>query len=333
MQEELERNWQEIYRFSASLLVGGGLQDMVADEVAIFPGMEDVMALMKLNEYARTGEYDVIVLDCPPTGEALRFVSITTALEWYVGKRLKTDRRLAKLARPLMGMLSYSAGLFVPDDRYFATLEDVFNRIKGVDALLHDPKMTTVRLVTNAEKMVIRETKRAFMYFSMYGMTIDGVIINKIMPPEEEGYFSAWARIQHDYVESISSDFHPVPVTKLQMFPTEVCGIDRLEAFAQALYGQDDASRLMVHAPALGFRKLNKDEYVLEVALPFAPKEQIDVSRPAEDLIIRIGTFKRNVELPRSLHGMTTAGARMENGKLVIHFKHAGKGSTADARS
>jgi arsenite-transporting ATPase len=320
VQEELDRHWKEIYQFSAALMVGGGLQEIVADEVAIMPGMEDIVALIKLNDYVKRDEYDVIVLDCPPTSESLRFVSIATALDWYVRKRLKTDRRLAKLARPLVSLLSDSASLFLPDDEYFNTLERIFENIKGVDELLRDPSITTVRLVTNAEKMVMRETQRAFMYFSMYGMTIDSVVINKIMPAEA-GYFGEWAQTQREYVQDIASDFDPVPVSKLPMFANEVCGLARLEAFASELYKGDDASRIMVEAPALGFEKLSDDEYLLNIAMPFAPKDQINVTRQKEDLIVRIGTFKRHILLPRAIQGLDAAGANMNGGKLVVRFK------------
>jgi arsenite/tail-anchored protein-transporting ATPase len=154
----------------------------------------------------------------------------------------------------------------------------------------------------------------------MYGMTIDGVVINKIMPAEA-GYFSEWAKTQRQYVEEIASDFHPVPVIKLPMFPEEVCGLARLESFAKMLFGDEDGSRLMVNAPAMGFQKLNNDEYRLNIAMPFAPKEQINVLRQNEDLIIRIGTFKRHVLLPRAIQGLDTAGAAMDGEQLVVKFK------------
>ncbi len=328
VQEELERNWKEVYRFSAALMVGGGLQEIVADEVAIMPGMEDMVALMRLNECVKSDEYDLIVLDCPPTSESLRFVSISTALDWYVRKRLKTDRRLAKLARPLVNLLSDQASLFLPDDEYFNTLESIFARIKGVDELLRNPAITTVRLVTNAEKMVMRETQRAFMYFNMYGMTIDGVVINKIMPTEA-GYFGEWAETQRRYVEEIASDFDPVPVIKLPMFQEEVCGLARLDTFAKKLFGDEDGSRVMIDSPVMGFEKLTNGEYQLNIAMRFAPKERISVVRQNEDLVIRIGTFKRHVLLPRAIQALDTAGAAMEGEKLVVKFKRKPQPVTA----
>jgi arsenite-transporting ATPase len=319
VQEEMERHWKEIYSFSASLMVGGGLEQVMADEVAIMPGMEDIVALINLNQYAQAGEYDVIVLDCPPTSETLRFVSISTTLDWYVRKRLTTDRRMAKLVRPLLRHLGEAARLYLPEDEYFATLENIFNRLKGVEELLRDPTVTTVRLVTNAEKMVVRETQRAFMYFCMYGITIDGVVINKIMP-REDGYFSAWAATQLEYIEAIKSYFEPVPISKLQMFPSEVCGLEALDDFSRRLYREEDASRIFVEAPSYGFKKVNDREYSLEIGVPFAPRDQIDISRKEDDLVVRIGTFKRNIPLPRSIQNLDTAGASVEEGRLTVRF-------------
>jgi arsenite-transporting ATPase len=163
----------------------------------------------------------------------------------------------------------------------------------------------------------------------MYGMTIDAVVINKIMPVEA-GYFGQWAETQREYVQNIATDFDPVPVSKLPMFPNEVCGIARLEAFAKQLYDGADAARVMVDSPAMGFQKLNDSEYQLEVAMPFAPKDQINVLRQNEDLIIRIGTFKRNILLPRAIQPLDTAGASMDGGKLVVKFKRKAQ---ADAQS
>ena len=158
------------------------------------------------------------------------------------------------------------------------------------------------------------------MYFCMYGMTIDSVVINKIMP-QDDLYFREWSHTQQDYVQSIISYFDPVPVSKLPMFPREVCGIEDLGAFAGALHGEDDATRIFVDLPPYGFKKTSEDEYRLEIPMRFAPKEEINVLRKEDDLVVRIGTFKRNILLPRAIHAMETAGASMEGDRLVIRFK------------
>jgi len=319
VQEDLERYWSDIYRYSAGLMMGGGLDEVVAEEIAIMPGMEDIVALMRLNGYVQSGAYDVIVLDCPPTSEALRFVSFSSTLDWYVRKRLKTDRNLLKLVRPMAKMMTDAADRYIPDDSYFSAIQRLFDKLNGVEKLLLDPKVTTVRLVTNPEKMVVRETQRAFMYFCMYGMAIDEVVINRLLP-EGEGYFSEWAKSQALYSRDIREYFDPVPVSSLPLLPREVVGLSQLETFAGMLYGDRDPAAVFVDLPAYGFSKSKDGSYVLKLRVPFAPKDKVDLSRKQEDLVVRIGTFKRNILLPRSIATLATVGASMRDGMLEVQF-------------
>jgi arsenite-transporting ATPase len=321
VQEELERDWSEIYRYGASLMTGGGLEGVVAEEMAIMPGLEDVVALIRLNHYLATGEYDLIVLDSPPTAEALRFVSITSSLGWYARKRLSMDRRISGLLRP-MGRLSEAMNLNLPDDSYFGALQRLFQKLEGVEEKLRDPRVTTVRLVTNPEKMVVRETQRAFMYFCLYGMTVDAVVVNRILP-RSEGYFREWAESQETFTRQIEEYFDPVPVTRLPLLSHEVVGTAHLDEFARLLYGERDAAALFLQAPPYGFIKTTMGDYRLEIPLPFAEKGEIDVSRQREDLVVRIGTFKRNILLPRMIAPLEASNARMEDGKLIIEFTNA----------
>jgi arsenite/tail-anchored protein-transporting ATPase len=319
VQEELERQWSEIYRFSAALFAGGGLSEVVAEEVAIMPGMEDIVALIRLNHYVSENRYDVIVLDCPPTSEALRFVSITASIDWYVRRRLNMDRQLAKFVRPFATRFSETARLTIPDDSYFTALQRLFDRLSGVDELLRNPKVTTVRLVTNPEKMVIRETQRAFMYFCMYSITTDLVVINRLLP-QGEGYFEAWAKSQAEYAEDIVSHFAPVPTARVPLQPSEVVGLAALERLSEIVYADHDPASFLVDEPSYGFSKDKTDEYRLEIRLPFAPTDQLEVSRVSEDLTVRIGTFKRNILLPRAIAPLKTIGATIVRNTLVVRF-------------
>lgn len=323
VQAEIERYWSEVYRYTAALMIGGGLDAVVAEEVAIMPGMEDIVALLRLNQCVTKDTYDVIVLDCPPTSEALRFVSFSSTLDWYARKRLKVDRQFAKLVRPLAKMLTDAAPQLVPDDNYFAALQRLFESLHGVDQLLRDPKTTSVRLVTNPEKMVLRETRRAFMYLCMYGMTIDAVIINRLLP-RTDGYFAQWAELQASYAQDIREYFAPVPVIALPLFAHEVVGMAPLETLAQRLYEERDPAAFFMDMPSYGFTKEAAGQYRLEIKLPFVPKDQIDLSRHGEDVVVRIGTFKRNILLPRAIIPLRTAGATMDGDTLVVRFAEEG---------
>jgi arsenite/tail-anchored protein-transporting ATPase len=318
IQEEIERHWGEIYRYTAMLFTSAGVSDIVAEEVAIVPGMDDVISLMYINQYLKEGTYDTIVVDCPPTSESLRFVGINATLDWYIKKRFKLDRTLLKVARPIASRIT---DMPIPEDSYFESLKTLFDRLDGIDRILVDPTITTVRLVTNAEKMVIRETQRAYMYFNLYGVTTDQVIVNRLMP-EQKGYFSRWAETQKGYAEEIDEFFQPVPTAKLPMFEHEIIGLDRLQKIADALYGDEDPNQFYVKSPPYEFSK-NGGVYTLRLRLPFVGKGDVDVSRFGEDVIVRIGSFKRHIPLPRSVARLVTAGASLEQDQLVITFKEA----------
>ena len=319
VQEEMQREWRDVYRYSASLMTGGGLDEVVAEEVAIMPGMEDMVALLHLNKYVSERRYDVIVVDCPPTSEALRFVSFSTTLDWYARKRLKTDQAIVKLLRPVASALGDAVKAYLPDDNYFIALQRLFERLNGIEKLLRDPKVTSVRLVTNPEKMVVRETQRAFMYFCMYGITIDAVVVNRILP-KTEGYFEQWARSQAAHLKDIQEYFAPIPVPTLPLLSNEVIGTAQLNTFAGLLYEGRDPAEFFVDFPSYGFAKMKSGDYQLEIKLPFVTKEQVELTRKDEDLVVRIGTFKRNILLPRAIAPLRTQGASIEGGKLVVRF-------------
>ena len=328
VQEELQRSWKDISAYTTALMVRGGLESVLAEEVAIAPGMEDVVALIRLNDYIKRGVYDVIVLDCPPTSESLRFVSITSTISWYVRRRLKQDRRLAKLVRPIAARLSENAALSIPEDKYFEAVQVMFDKLQGVDELLRDPKVTTVRLVTNPDKMVVRETQRAYMYFCLYGITTDLVVINRLLPTGD-GYFNEWAQSQQVYADGLRDYFDPVPIARMPLMAREVVGKDRLAAFSQQLFAASDAAAIMVDRPSYGFSKEGAESYRLEIKLPSVTKDKVDVSRSNDELVVRIGTFKRNILLPRMIAPLRTVGARMERDMLIVRFGQADAGAAA----
>jgi len=315
VQAELERHWGEVFHYMAALFTSAGLSDLVAEEVAIMPGMEDLVALMTVNQYYKEKTYDVIVVDCPPTSESLRFVNLMTTIEWYVSKRLKLDRAMVKLTRPIANRFtSYQ----LPEDGYFTSMSGIFDRMAGVDELLRNPEVTSVRLVTNAEKMVVRETQRAYTYFCMYEMNTDAIVVNRLIP-SSDGYFSRWAETHAAYAAQIVEYFAPIPVFKVPLFADEVIGVDRLAQVSEALYDGHDAAERFVEGPPYSFEKV-ADNYRLTMNLPFAEKTDIDLNRVDHDLIVRIGAFKRHVTLPRSLAQFKQTEARMEGQRLTIEF-------------
>jgi arsenite-transporting ATPase len=316
VQKDVERHWGDVYRYLATVFSSAGLSGVAAEELAIIPGMEDVITLLYLNQYVTEDAYDVLVVDCAPTGESLRFVSMPTTLEWYMRKIFGIERHVMRAARPLAKMLT---DVPLPDESYFAAIQRLFKRLEGIEEVLLNPETTTVRLVTQAEKMVVRETQRAYMYFNLYGMNTDQVIINRVLP-EEAGAFSRLAARQRAYAAEIAAYFQPVPVTQLPLFEDEMIGTARLQELGLLLYGEDDdPTKCYISSPAYTFKK-DGSHYLLEVVMPFVQKEEIDLTRQTEDLVIRVGSFKRHVPLPRTVVGMKTAGAKMDNGRLIVRF-------------
>ena len=190
IQKEIKRHWREISTYVISVLRTTGISDVEAEELAILPGMEELSAMMYVNQFRRERRYDVIVLDCAPTAESMRFVSMPTTLEWYMRHIFPYQRGLLKAVRPIANRVS---PIELPPDSYFGNVQDLFAKLEGIDELLEDPKTTSVRLVTNPERMVLRETQRAYVYFSLHGLTVDGIIVNRVLPAEvSDTFFREW---------------------------------------------------------------------------------------------------------------------------------------------
>ncbi|MCU0539433.1 MAG: TRC40/GET3/ArsA family transport-energizing ATPase [Desulfobacterales bacterium] len=317
IQEEIDRNWGEIHRYLSGLLNTTGLNEVLAEELAVLPGMEEVSLLLYINRYTRERRFDALLLDCAPTGESLRFISIPTTLEWYMKKIFKLERTIVRCARPLAKRLT---DVPLPGEEYFTAVERLFLRLEGVDRILSDPALTTVRLVTNPEKVVIKETQRAFMYFCLYRMSIDAVIMNRMLPSGiRDGFFSDWLYSQSRYAELARTYFHPVPVFPVNLFQGEILGPERLAALAAEIYGErDPLQRFYEEEPY----RLIKEEgrYRLQLKLPFVVKESIDLSKVADELILRIGSYKRHILLPKPLVATSSVTARVDPPYLNILF-------------
>lgn len=318
VQEAIVEYWEDVYGYIRSLLNRSGLDSLVAEEIAVFPGMEEICALLYINQYVREKSYDVIILDCAPTGESLRFVSIPTTLEWYMSHIFKLERNLARVAGPVIERVS---SVPIPRDNYFQNIQDLFDKLEGIDGVLTDPKITTVRLVTNPEKIVIKETQRAFMYFCLYGLCIDAVIINRIFPDGvDAAYFEAWKRSQQHYIQEALDYFSDVPIWKVNLFTEEIVGEQGLRRLADTLYsGINPADRFSKERP-YQFQKMG-DAYQLSMRLPFLSKEEIGLTKHGDELIITVGGFKQHVALPRTLANKKTTGAKLRDDQLVIQFE------------
>jgi arsenite/tail-anchored protein-transporting ATPase len=321
IQREIKRHWREISAYVISVLRTTGISDVEAEELAILPGMEELSAMMYVNQFRREQRYDVIVLDCAPTAESMRFVSMPTTLDWYMKHIFPFQRTVLKAVRPLANRVS---PVELPPDTYFANIQDLFGKLDGIDTLLEDPRITSVRLVTNPEKMVLRETQRAFVYFSLHGLTVDSVIVNRVLPETiKDAFFAEWRESQHRVLEEIEAYFAPVPVKRVPLFTHEVLGAERLRDLARALYAADEdpAAVSRTEAPYT-FTKRN-EHYEIQLRLPFAVKGDVGLFKKGDELIVQIGTLRRHIGLPTSMAALSPGRAKLENKVLTVEMRES----------
>jgi arsenite/tail-anchored protein-transporting ATPase len=318
---EIKRHWSDISTYITSVLRTTGLSGVEAEEMAIFPGMEELSAMMYVNQYRKSSEFEVMILDCAPTAESLRFISLPTTLDWYMKHVFHLERSILKAVRPIANRV---APMELPPDSYFRNVQDLFGKIEGVDSVLEDGAVTSVRLVTNAEKMVLRETQRAFVYFSLHGLVVDAIVANRLIPEEvTDGFFQSWRESQRKTLVEIEQYFAPVPVRRIPMFRDEVLGYERLRELARNLYspGEDPAAVTRNSAPFAFVRE--GDHYEVQLDLPFAEKGEIGLFRKQDELVIEIGTVRRHVGLPTTMARLTPVKARLSGRKLVVEMREA----------
>ena len=322
-QQQLDKYWGAIRNQLMDVLDWGGAAGIEAEEFLVFPGMDELFALLEVNRHARSGDYDVVVVDCAPTAETLRLLSLPEVLSWYFEKVLPTERRIMKAARPLLSRLT---DLPIPEDEVFSAAQSVFEGIEEVKELMSQPEITSARLVVNPEKMVIDEARRTYSYLSLFGYGVDGVVINRVLPDMvADPYFERWRAIQKGHLDEIDDAFADVPRLRLRLFDDEMIGVDRLRLMASELYGDDD--------PVFGFKAVSpfriteRDGTVtMELDLPLVEKSDLDVFRHGRELYVRLGPYRRSFILPDALHRREVIRARLEGGGLQVTFGNPGEG-------
>jgi arsenite/tail-anchored protein-transporting ATPase len=319
IQIELKRHWREISTYITSVLRTTGVAEVEAEELAILPGMEELSAMMYVNQYAREARYEVIVVDCAPTAESLRFVSVPTTLDWYMKHIFPVQRGILKAVRPIANRVS---PVELPPDRYFANVLELAGRVEGLEDLLTDPTITGVRLVTNPERMVLRETQRAFLYFSLHGLVVDQVIVNRVLPDAvRDTYFSEWQRSHERLLAEIEEYFDPVPVRRVPLLTHEVLGHARLEEVTRLLYGdnEDPAAASGLKRP---YQFVKRDgQYLVRLQVPFATKGEIGLFKKGDELVVQVGTLRRHIGLPTSMARLEPGRARLQEGILTIEMQ------------
>ena len=316
-QEQLERHWGSIRDQLMNVFDWGGVGGIEAEEFLVFPGMDELFALLDVNEHARSGDYDLLVVDCAPTAETLRLLSLPEVLSWYFERVMPTERRIMRAARPF---LSRMTDLPVPEDRVFEAAQTVFEGVEQVKELLADPKVTSARLVINPEKMVIDEARRTYTYLGLFGYGVDGVIVNRVLPDSvSDPYFAKWLDIQAGHLATVDSAFAEVPRLRLRLFDDEMVGVDRLRRMGAELYGDLDPLTDFEAVSPFSLRE-EGEEVVVEMDVPFAEKSELDVMRRGSELAITLGPYRRSLVLPDSLQRRPVIAATLTDGRLRIRF-------------
>jgi arsenite/tail-anchored protein-transporting ATPase len=319
---ELEGNWGAVKRYITQVLQARGLEGVEAEELAILPGMDEIFSLVRMKRHYDEGEFEVLIIDSAPTGTALRLLSLPEVAGWYMRRFYKPLQAVSIALRPLVEPLFRPiAGFSLPNQEVMDAPYEFYEQIEALEKILTDPTKTSVRLVTNPERMVIKESLRAHAYLSLYNVGTDLVIANRIIPDTvTDPFFKRWKENQEQHRQEIHDNFQPLPIKEVPLYSEEMCGLAALERLKETLYSGEDAAQVYYKETTLRVVQQPDNQYSLEVYLPGIPKNQVELSKTGDELNIRIGNHRRNLVLPQSLAALQPSGAKMEEDYLKIRF-------------
>lgn len=320
----MDKYWGRIQRYLTSILAKSGAEDIVAEEVTILPGLEEGAHLLWINQYVQSGAYDVLVVDAAPTAETLRLLSLPDVTRWWFDKIVTIAQGASKFLRPI-GKLVGKGSESIPDDSAWAAVRQLFDTLDKVRDLLTDPDISSMRLVVNPEKMVIKETQRTYTYLNLYGYAVDSIICNRIIPDEvTDPYFAMWKSDQRDNIAYIGEAFGALPLLRAPLFGREMSGMDSLRRLGDHLYADTNPAQKMFSGKTHRIEQVTKDSFKLSVPLPFASKKDLDIYRSRDELTLRVGPYRRNIVLPHTLWDLEVTDARFEESTLVLQFAQQG---------
>jgi arsenite-transporting ATPase len=313
-QEEMERHWDSVQSWLGSLLEERGVDRISAEELTVPPGMDELFSLLWIKRHHEEGEFDCVVVDCAPTGETLRLLSFPDVVTWWLERILPSQRRLAPFARSLFDMP-------LPGDGVFEDVERLARNLVAMNGILRDRSRTSVRLVTNADRMVVKEAMRTFTYLNLYGYLTDAVVVNRLLPAD--GYFAAWSEVQREQLDLVRSAFEPVPVLTAPYLEREVVGPEMLDRLAGEVFGDGEPAALL-HSHIAQELVTENGRATLRLDVPFAEKEDLGLKKIGLEVVVRVGRQKRTIMLPPALAAYSASGARFDEGTLEISFERNG---------
>jgi len=323
---DLNLNWDVVREHFAHLMESRGIEGVYAEEMGVLPGMEELFSLSYIKRYNEQNEYDLLVVDCAPTGETLRLLSLPETFGWFIKLIRNVEKFMVKpVIRPLSKKISKINDFVAPVEVY-DKVDNLFSSTEGIIDLLADSSKTTMRLVMNPEKMVIKESMRALTYLNLYGITVDRITINRVMPDQSpDPYFQKWRAIQQKYIEQIQEAFAPIPITEVPLFDDEVVGVAMLRRVGEKVYGDLNPLDIFFSENPIDIKKVSDGHYKVRVRLPFMENMGLEpkILKLGDDLTIRIGDYQKIVALPIFLAGMESTGASYEDKWLCIDFAKA----------
>lgn len=319
-QQRLEDNWREIQSYLVALLSWGGVGEVEAEELSVLPGIEEIFSLIDVRRHVQAAHHDLLVVDCAPTAETLRLLSLPDALSWYMERIFPIERKVARAIRPVLGRMTTMP---LPGEALLDSVARLHGNLDAVRDALTDGAMTSVRLVVNAEKIVIAEARRTYTYLQLFGYHVDAVVVNRLLPAEvSDPYFARWKALQAEHLQTIRDGFAGLPVLTAPLFDDELVGGQALGRLADALYdGRAPADVLATDAP-LRFERRG-DGWLVDLAVPFVTKGDVDVLHRNDELYLKVGSYTRSLLLPMALRRCEVEGASLADGRLVVRFTAA----------
>lgn len=288
------------------------------EDIVVFPGIEELFSLIKIKDLYEKNIYDLIIVDCAPTGETLSLLKFPELLSWYMEKLFPVGKVALKVLRPI-GKVAFKIDL--PDKKALSDIERLYINLAQLQKLLKNQEICSIRIVTIPEKMVVEETKRSYMYLNLYNFNVDGIYINRIIPSEvNNNFFDTWKQIQKKYIEELDDVFWGIPTYKIKWYNSDVNGVEGLEKIANDFLEDKKIFDVLKITENETFKKLEQG-YLLDLYIPFVDKSHFDLYQSDTEVIIKIGNFKRNIPIPDVIRKYSVDSAKLENERLKIIFR------------
>lgn len=314
---EMEKGWKKVQDYLTSLFTAKAVKDITTEELTIFPGMEDLLSLLRILDYYKNKSYDVIIVDCAPTGETLKLLSFPDMFRWWMEKLFPLKRKAIKVMGPVAQPL---LGIPMPDDSVMGEIENLYGKLDEMRNILTDKAVTSIRIVVNPEKMVIKEAQRSFTYLNIYDFNVDAIVANRVITNDiRDGYLETWKEIHKKHLKTIEESFSPIPIYIAPLFDKETVGTEMLTKMGNMIFKGEDSTDLKYNNRIQEIEKKG-NEYIYSLYIPFVDKRELTLNQKGDEVIIKAGNVKRNIILPRVLMNLSIKGAKFEDEKLKLRF-------------